>query len=464
MIVTELVGLLEGWRTAFAQERTFRLAVQLALATLCQLGRHTVSQRITLLGQHLRDWNRFYRLFSRRLWDGDRLFDGVLEQAQVYCPGQYLAVAADDTVTKKTGKQVYNVGYLRDPLSPKFRHNLVLGVRYLQLSLLLPLYETTAGAVTRACALPIRFQLAAVVRKPKATKRHPLTDKQLAAYAQAKKTNTLSHYLADAVTDLRTWLDTHGLRQKILLLVVDNGYCTQTVFALVKKTIQVLARAKRNTRLYQWDARTRQAVADDGFTPEQVQKDASRPWQRTSVYFGNGQVSVRYKELAQVVWPGGAGPRVLRLIVVAGLPHKRRKHAKVQYRQPGYLLTSDLTAPVAFLIQRYFDRWQIEVNHRDEKTILGVGQAQVHARQAVEREPGFAVAAYSLLQLATLRALGPQRTEEYGELPAWYAGALRPSCEDQVRKLRREAWQHPEILAPYGVTITPEALVTAARA
>jgi len=29
------------------------------------------------------------------------------------------------------------------------------------------------------------------------------------------------------------------------------------------------------------------------------------------------------------------------------------------------------------LIQYYFDRWQIEVNHRDEKSLLGVGQAQV---------------------------------------------------------------------------------------
>jgi len=463
MIVAELVTLMEAWRGVFAQDRTFRLAVQVALATLCQLGRNTVSQRITLLGKHHGDWNRFYRLFSKRVWEAARLFDVVLQRAQPWCRGQYLVVAADDTLVHKTGKQVHNAGYLRDPLSPKFRYNLVLGLRYLQLSLLLPLYDTTAGAVSRACALPIRFRLAAVVRKPKATKKHPLTDAQLAAYEQLKKENTLAKYLVDVVTELRTWLDTHDLQRKMLLLVVDNGYCNQTVFGAVSRTVHLLARAKGNSRLYLEDSAT-PPERTAGFTPEEVRKDRDRPWQETAVQFGPGAVTIKYKVVERVVWPGGAGERVLRLIVIAATPYKRRKSARVSYRQPGYLLTSDLKAPVAFLIQCYFDRWQIEVNHRDEKTVIGVGEAQVHTQTAVEREPGFAVAAYSLLKLATLQALGPTRTADYAELPAWYAGARQPSCEDLLQKVRREAWEHPEILLPYGVRITPEALVMATRA
>jgi hypothetical protein len=339
-----------------------------------------------------------------------------------------------------------------------------LGLRYLQLSLLLPLYHATAGAVTRACALPIRFQLAAVVRKPKGRGKKAPTEKDLAAYALAKATNTLSHYLVDAARELRGWLDAHGLARKILLLVVDNGYCNQTVFGAVTKTLHVLARAKGNARLYRWDPRTHRRVEDEGMTPEEVRKDATRAWQRVTIFFGPEQTTIRYKVVERVVWPGGAGPRVLRLLVLASTPYKRRKHAKTAYRQPGYLLTSDLRAPVAFLIQCYFDRWQIEVNHRDEKTVLGVGNAQVRNATSVQREPGLLVAAYSLLKLATLQALGPLRTAAYAELPAWYAGARQPSTEDCLQKLRREAWEHPEILAPYGVQITPEALVAATRA
>ena len=41
------------------------------------------------------------------------------------------------------------------------------------------------------------------------------------------------------------------------------------------------------------------------------------------------------------------------------------------------LLTSDLRSSLKQLLQIYFDRWQIEVNHREEKDTLGVGQAQL---------------------------------------------------------------------------------------
>ncbi len=173
---------------------------------------------------------------------------------------------------------------------------------------------------------------------------------------------------------------------------------------------------------------------------------------------------LKYKEVRDIVWPGGADKRHVRMIVIAATPYRRRKNAKLSYRQPGYLLTTDLLSEATYLIQCYLDRWQIEVNHREEKTVLGVGQAQVSNQQSVEREPVFAVVSYSLLKLAALKALGPTRTEEYGELPAWYTGSSRPSCEDLVQKLRQEAWQHPELLAPYGVTITPIGLIRALRA
>jgi hypothetical protein len=44
------------------------------------------------------------------------------------------------------------------------------------------------------------------------------------------------------------------------------------------------------------------------------------------------------------------------------------------------------------LLQAYFDRWGIEVNHREEKDILGVGQAQVWNEQSVSNVPALGVA------------------------------------------------------------------------
>jgi len=81
MILPELLRLLEGWKGAFAQARTHIMAVQMALAILWVLGRNTVSQRTTLLRQHRVDWNRCYRLFSRRPWELAELFGSVIPGA-----------------------------------------------------------------------------------------------------------------------------------------------------------------------------------------------------------------------------------------------------------------------------------------------------------------------------------------------------------------------------------------------
>lgn len=120
-------------------------------------------------------------------------------------------------------------------------------------------------------------------------------------------------------------------------------------------------------------------------------------------------------------------------------PTRSRKTKASYYdRQKAYLLCDDNPTTAKTLLQAYFDRWEIEVNHRDEKSILGVGQAQVWAKLSVPRLPALRVASYSLLLLSALRAYGPQRTGIYEPLPKWRRGARRPSCQDLVNLLRKQ--------------------------
>jgi hypothetical protein len=69
------------------------------------------------------------------------------------------------------------------------------------------------------------------------------------------------------------------------------------------------------------------------------------------------------------------------------------------------------------LPQAYIDRWEIECNHRDEKSLIGAAQGQVWNPLAVTRLPQFQVAIYSLLLLASILAYGFQRTAAYLPLP-----------------------------------------------
>jgi hypothetical protein len=75
-------------------------------------------------------------------------------------------------------------------------------------------------------------------------------------------------------------------------------------------------------------------------------------------------------------------------------------------------------------LQAYFDRWQIEVNHREEKDSLGVGQAQV-------RSKAFAVAAHSALHPAALLTFGSGRDQHHEAFPAGEGmppGPLSSTC------------------------------------
>jgi hypothetical protein len=86
-----------------------------------------------------------------------------------------------------------------------------------------------------------------------------------------------------------------------------------------------------------------------------------------------------------------------------------------------------------------------QVNHREEKDTLGVGQAQLWNATSVPKQPVLAVAAYSALLLASLQAFGAERGKAYAQLPKWRRNVRRPSCLDLITLLRKEMQQQLEV-------------------
>jgi len=89
------------------------------------------------------------------------------------------------------------------------------------------------------------------------------------------------------------------------------------------------------------------------------------------------------------------------------------------------------------LLQSYLWRWDIEINFRDQKSLLGVGEAQVRHPRSVQNQPAMAVAAYGLLLLAAaqcnLQALSQ---------PKWRSNPQpkRLSTASLINLLRHELW------------------------
>jgi len=249
------------------------------------------------------------------------------------------------------------------------------------------------------------------------------------------------------------------------VLAGDGSFCNRTCFADIPERSVLLVRARKDAKLcFRAPADTRRFYGVEKFTPAQVRQDAQRKWKTTKIFYGGKRRKIRYKEVSEVYWQRGAGQRPVRLIVIAATPYCKSRSKKMYYRDPAYLLTSDLHNSIKQLLQIYFDRWQIEVNHREEKDTLGIGQAQLRNPTSVPKQPVLAVAAYSALLLASLRAFGAERGAAYAELPKWRRHARRPSCLDLITLLRKEMAENPQLLAPFDFTLTNSALVRAAAA
>jgi hypothetical protein len=478
------LAIVADWETLFPQSRTFVRAVRLALGTLLCLGRHTLSRIIWTNGGQDKPWRAEYFFFSRAKWDPAQLFTVIVQRALAWCPGRYIGIAIDETRLRKTGPRIQQAFFQRDPLSPKFYVNLMFGLRFLQASLLVPLFRRCKVG---ARALPIAFEEVSVVKHPKrklpkrkagkgkgrgkgkGKRTEPLSPLELEwkQYRAAQKLHNLSTRFVDLMRRLRTTFDAAGAAKKILLLAVDGSFCNRTVFAAVVQGVEIIARTRKDIRLCfraQAKAGARRVYGAEKFTPEQVRLDDSKPWKTTKIFYGGKRRKVEYKEVSGVLWQGGARQRPLRLLVVRPTRYRKRKSGRYYYRQPAYLLTTVVQGTVRQLLQIYFDRWQIEVNHREEKDTLGVGQAQLWNFTAVPKQPAFAVASYSALLLASLEAFGAERGKAYAELPKWRRRAARPSALDLITLLRKEVAEHPEMVAHLGLNPTDRSHIAAAAA
>ena len=320
--------------------------------------------------------------------------------------------------------------------------NLIYGLRFLQVSLLFQHYREGDFAPR---GIPVMFREAPVPKLKPLLKKpgKKATEEEQKAYRKERnrlrKENNLSSQALQVIRDLRSHLDQRGGADRLLLMVADGSFCNRTIFRADLDRTSLIARCRKDARLcLPAAAGSRRKYDKKIFTPEQVRTDKDNAWRKAQVYVGGKRRKVRYKEMKGVLWKRGAATRPLRLIVIAGVPYKRSKNSRTNYRDPAYFLTADQTTNVRRLIWACYDRWQIEVNHRDEKDLLGVGQAQVRSELSVPRHPALAVASYSMLLLAALLEFGPGRTDDYMVLPKWRTKSQRPSFLDIVTLLRRE--------------------------
>jgi len=439
MLAEHMTSLLQdACSGVFVQERSRVRAMELSLGTLCSLGRRTLSRSICAVGRQHQDWSADYKVFSRSQWEPDQLFAPVVKEYLARYPGnQPVCLAFDDTKLAKSGRKIKSAFWQRDPLSPPFHVNFLYGLRFIHASLIFPHYRDGDFS---ARGYPVRFVECPAVKKPG----KKATSEARAQYREMVKTHNLSQQGLEIIKGLRGDLDHIGESERKMIVAVDGSLCNRTILLKTFPRVEIVGRCRKDARLcFPAPEGGRLIYSRERFSPEAIRQNDSILWQTCRIHFGGAWRDIRYKEVNNVLWQRGAGRRFLRLFVVAPQPYRTSVNARRNYRDPAYILSTDLQSDAGTLLQCYFDRWQIEVNHREQKDTIGVGNAQVWSDKSVPRQPAFAVASYSLLLLAGLKAFGPGRTNDFAPLPKWRKKAIRPSALDLITQLRKEINEAP---------------------
>jgi len=348
-------------------------------------------------------------------------------------------VVLDDTLLRRSGLHTPGVGWRRDPLGPRFQTNFVRAQRFLQLSAAMP----SQPGVYRT--VPIAFLHAPTPPKP-SRKASPT---ELAQYRKDANNSRLSLRASQQIVQLRQNLDQdEGGKERTLLLAFDGGYTNSTVLKNIPPHTTAIGRIRKDAKLCftpgpaKVKARGRRlcygAVAP---TPEELRTDDKEPWQTIAFLHSGAAHPLRFKRRQYLMWRTTGAAQILQLLIIAPLAYRLRKGSKLLYRDSAYLVCTDPDLDPREVIEAYFQRWDIEVNFREEKTLLGVGQAQVRHPSAVESAPALTVASYAMLLVSAQRAF---RISQNGLIPQpkWATDHkdARVSTQQLLHQLRAEVW------------------------
>lgn len=408
---------------------------QHVLAQLVCLGSHTITGLLGVCGEQFRDWSAHYRMYERERIDPQRLFDVVRSQVSAMQPGP-VVVALDDTRLRKAGKKLHGARYTRDPMGPPFHVNFIRAQRFLQTSI------AVAGEGGQARMIPVDWVHAPVPEKP----RQKATEDEQANYRAQCRQARISTVGVQRIAHLRQWMNDHDEPTRGLWVVVDGSFANGTVLKALPANTTLVGRIRSDAKLYHLPAEQpakgrRRVYGEIAPTPEALRQDDTHPWETVEVFFGGKRRHLRAKRLTPLRWRAAGPQHNLQLIVLAPTPYRLSPRSQLLYRQPAYLVCTDPDASLHDVIQHYLWRWDIEVNFRDEKTLLGLGDAQVRTPAAVQNVTATAVAAYAMLLLAAEQCRVHGTPIQHLPTPKWQRkNARRATTMNLLQNLRHELW------------------------
>jgi len=405
-----LAGLLGALRPCFTAP-SFRTFCGLAAGLAGQVQRRTVCGM--LLGAGLaRAWphDRAHYFFARARWQVDDLGLAVARLVVLLLvpPAGPLTVAVDDSVFRRSGRKVHGAGWQYDSSSPS-QNKLSFGTCFVTCGIVVRL-----PFCTRPVCLPVLARLVLPGKKPR------VKNKKTAVPASGTKVTAAAELVA---------LLAAAFPVRAVHVVADAAYHGPAIKQL-PPAVTWTCRLRANAVLYDLapprPPRTRgrpRRKGDRLGTPGQLA--AATGWLSATVRIYRRDQDMHLADIT-CLWYGCLDTRTVRVILA-------RSDAGLLA-----LVSTDLAAGAATLIERYAGRWSIEQAFADARNILGAGEARNRARRAVERTVPFALLTCTLI-ITWYARHGHHRAGITARRHAqpWYHAKTEPAFEDMLTQLRR---------------------------
>lgn len=420
-LLNQLIKLLKAHRDVFDQERVFQRVALLVVAEVVIFARHTVTQLLMGIGQTDGDWSSWYRLFSRGRFPYEAasavLFGETLEHVGAE---ELYVVAGDGTQTRRSSRKMEGAHWLHNPQSPVFKRGIHIAQRWFNGSWLVPAEKGYSRAV------PLRWLPAFTEKsRPRAT-------------VPCKEWEAAVAFLVW----VKQRLAAAGRAGQRVLMVADGHYDTVCLWRHLPAGVILLARSAQNRVLWHLPGphdRKNRRYGQRAPAPADYWRERTG-WQRLALTVRGRPRHLQVK-VAGPFLRKGVPHCPLFLIVVRG---KDNKHTR---RQPLPFLVNavrheaghwSLPLPLDVLLFWAWQRWEVEVAHRELKSNFGLGNKQCWQPTAAVLSVQWSAWVYALLLLAGYRTWGLTRAPA---VPTrWWSGSRRWSLNTLWRGYRAALW------------------------
>lgn len=442
--------LLAAHHSVFQQHRTFDRMCRLARGMFMTLGRHTVTQAIRAIGEEEKDWTAWYDLFDGERFRAEDLFAELVRQTIANAPvEQPYVTVVDCTQIPRSSETMPGSSWMPAPGTAVWRKGLHRAQRMLTCAWLPPMQEGYTRAIPMRC-------LSAYTPKSEPAKDPPRKDWEAA----------MVH-----IHLLRAQLDQERRREQKIVVLADGAFEKATVWQGLPRQTFLIARTAKNRVLYELPETMatplpkKQPKKNEQLSQQPEKKSRGRPrkygkkapppsaqlverggWRSARITVRGRPINISYKLRGCYLRETAPDCPLFLLIVDGDKWTVGKRRPRTRYRDPSYFLVRaglidgvwTLPYPIEQILIWLWQRWEIEVFHREMKTSFGVGDIQCWGKVSSTLSVQWMVWIFGLLMLSAYRAWG--LFDGPAAHARWWSGARRWSFNTLWTVLRAELW------------------------